>query len=72
MEVPADGRVGELSISGGADIDNRDFRGPDTLRAIFCLGGLTGDEDSSPDWKVLLSSHPLSSVPGPNCTSLHK
>lgn len=59
-------RVGELSISGGADIDRREFRDPDILRVVFGLGGRRGEDDSAPDWNTLLSSHPLSSVPGPN------
>lgn len=56
----ADGEAG-----GGADIDLRDFRrGAILFRASFGLvgDGLTGDEDSAPDWKILLSSHPLSSA----------
>lgn len=60
---PSGDRVGELSIPGGADIDTLDFL--EVFR--FAFGDLTGDEDSAPDWKMLLSSQPLSSVPGPNC-----
>ena len=34
------------------------------LRVRGFGGGRTGDDDSAPDWKILLSSHPLSSA---NC-----
>lgn len=58
------GFEGDEGVSGGADIESRlrrlDLRGP------FAFVGRTGDEDSAPDWKMLLSSQPLSSVPGPN------
>jgi hypothetical protein len=50
---------------GGADIDLRDLRALDALlRGAFCLerDDRMGDEDSAPDWKMLLSSQPLSSA----------
>lgn len=52
---------------GGADIDLRDLRAAAVealLRGTFALDadGRTGEEDSAPDWKILLSSHPLSSA----------
>lgn len=53
---------GICSSSSSGDDDRFDFRKVD-LR--FVLDSLTGD-DSPPDWKILLSSHPESSVPGPN------
>lgn len=42
-------RVGELSISGGADIDRRGFRAPDSLRVVFGRGARRGEDDSAPD-----------------------
>lgn len=60
----------ESTISGGADVDLRICRGttltPDVLlRAGEGFGGegFAGEDDSAPDWKMLLSSHPLSSPP---------
>lgn len=38
--------------------------GAAALRVRGFGGGRIGDDDSAPDWKTLLSSHPLSSV---NC-----
>ena len=35
------------------------LRRPDP--GILFLGGRTGEDDSAPDWKMLLSSQPLSS-----------
>ena len=59
------GRTGEegSDIWGGADIDLRVLRGPTlVLDALGFTGeGRTGEEDSAPDWKMLLSSQPLSS-----------
>ena len=49
--------------SGSSEVDRLDFRRED-LRG-FGLDSFIG-EDSPPDWKILLSSHPESSVPGPN------
>lgn len=51
-------------LCGGADMDLRDLRVAVFLRRILALGGeaLTGDEDSAPDWKIFLSSQPLSSA----------
>jgi hypothetical protein len=52
---------------GGADIDLRDFC-VDALGALLRggfgleVGDRTGEEDSAPDWKMLLSSQPLSSA----------
>lgn len=65
LEGVKSGKVGEERVgdSGGADAELRlrlDFR------VAFLRAGRTGDDDSPPDWKMLLSSHPLSSVPGPN------
>ena len=55
-------------ISGGADIDILDFFAedfrPELSRLTF--GARTGEDDSLPDWKMLLSSHAESIVPGPN------
>lgn len=57
--------------SGGADVALRDdlrvvaeALGAAALRVRGFGGGRAGEEDSAPDWKTLLSSHPLSS---PNC-----
>jgi hypothetical protein len=52
---------------GGADIDLRDLRVAvldALLRGAFGMdvGDRMGDEDSAPDWKMLLSSQPLSSA----------
>ena len=56
---------GELPglVSGGRDKNLRDLRGAKDFREDFGLTGegRAGDEDSAPDWKILLSSHPLSS-----------
>ena len=57
-----------LESSGGSDVETLDFRSFD-LRA-FGFDSFTGD-DSPPDWKILLSSHPESSVPGPNCKTVY-
>jgi hypothetical protein len=52
---------------GGADMDLRDLR-VDELDALFLVafglegGGWIGEDDSAPDWKILLSSQPLSSA----------
>ena len=64
------GNIGGMGEERGDDSEAsegeaRDLRRPDFRGALF-LGGLTGEEDSAPDWKILLSSQPLSSVPGPN------
>ena len=59
----------ESTISGGADVDLRICRGttltPDIRLRAECFGGegFAGEEESAPDWKMLLSSHPLSSPP---------
>jgi hypothetical protein len=57
--------------SGGAEVALReDLRedveafGAAALRVRGLGGGRAGEDDSAPDWKTLLSSHPLSS---PNC-----
>lgn len=57
--------------SGGADVALReDLRGAvealgaAPLRDRGFGGGRAGEDDSAPDWKMLLSSHPLSSA---NC-----
>ncbi len=57
--------------SGGAEVALReDLRvdvealGAAALRVRGFGGGRAGGDDSAPDWKTLLSSHPLSS---PNC-----
>ena len=56
------------AYSGGADVDLRERGTALDRRARGRVGGgRIGDDDSAPDWKMLLSSHPLSSVPGPNC-----
>lgn len=49
---------------GGADMDVRDLRVVKLFRADLGLEGLgrTGEDDSAPDWKMLLSSQPLSSA----------
>lgn len=49
------------AYSGGADVDLRE-RGTALLRRGRGRtgGGRRGDEDSAPDWKMLLSSHPES------------
>lgn len=71
-----DGRIGEkVDFEGLMFVIDEDCTGDfgdfgsksasDFLDAFF-LEGRTGD-DSTPDWNTLLSSHPLSSVPGPNC-----
>ena len=54
----------EGGISGGAEIDFLDFREDTGFRpALVRTGdGRTGEEDSAPDWKILLSSQPLSSA----------
>ena len=66
-ETGKSGRVG-LLISGGADMDILDFLAEDFRAELSRLtfGARTGEEDSFPDWKMLLSSHPESIVPGPN------
>lgn len=49
---------------GGADADLRDLdagRADVLMRRIRRGGGRMGEEDSAPDWKTLLSSHPESS-----------
>jgi hypothetical protein len=55
---------GDGGASGGAEADTLDFLGAVLLRDARALGGegFTGDDDSAPDWKMLLSSHPLSSA----------
>ncbi len=56
--------------SGGAEVALRDLRvvvealGAAALRVRGFGGGRAGEDDSAPDWKILLSSHPLSSA---NC-----
>ena len=58
------GRTGDedSDICGGADIDLRDLRrDPLCLGVLGRAGDRIGEEDSAPDWKMLLSSHPLSS-----------
>jgi hypothetical protein len=57
--------------SGGAEVALReDLRldvealGAAALRVRGFEGGRAGEDDSAPDWKTLLSSHPLSSA---NC-----
>jgi len=58
------GRRGEISGScGGAEVDFRVLRGAaPVLEALGLTGdGRAGEEDSAPDWKMLLSSQPLSS-----------
>lgn len=64
LKLVLGGEKGDLGSSGGSDSDTLDFRSAD-LRG-FGFDSLIGD-DSPPDWKILLSSHPESSVPGPNC-----
>lgn len=48
---------------GGADMDVRDAR-VKLFRVNLGLGGLgrAGEDDSAPDWNILLSSQPLSSA----------
>lgn len=60
--VSGRGRTGEDESNtwGGADIDFLDFRGATFLRRTG--DGRMGEDDSAPDWKILLSSHPLSSA----------
>ena len=62
---------GDERYSGGADVALREVLrvavealGAAALRVRGFGGGRIGDDDSAPDWKTLLSSHPLSSV---NC-----
>lgn len=64
-------RVGEEDerYSGGAEEALRDdlrvvvdALGAAPLRLRGFGGGRTGEDDSAPDWKTLLSSHPLSSA----------
>lgn len=59
-------RIGEENgrTCGGAEDDFLDFLVPILLRAAltFAGEGRAGDESSAPDWKMLLSSQPLSSV----------
>ena len=57
--------------SGGADValredlrDDVEALGAVALRVRGFGGGRAGEDDSAPDWKILLSSHPLSSA---NC-----
>ena len=57
--------------SGGAEValredlrDDVEALGAATLRVRGFGGGRAGEDDSAPDWKTLLSSHPLSSA---NC-----
>lgn len=53
------GRGGD---SGCADAESLDLREVELLRALGRGGdGRAGEEDSAPDWKIFLSSHPLSS-----------
>lgn len=59
------GRVGEEDRNGGGGT-GRDFRvfcAPTLFREVFGRAGegRTGEESSAPDWKMLLSSQPLSS-----------
>lgn len=59
-------RIGEENgrTCGGADEDFLDLLVPRLLRAARTLAGegRAGDESSAPDWKMLLSSQPLSSA----------
>lgn len=59
-------RIGEENgrTCGGADEDFFDLLVPRLLRAALTLvgEGRAGDESSAPDWKMLLSSQPLSSA----------
>lgn len=57
--------------SGGAEValredlrDDVEALGAAALRVRGFGGGRAGGDDSAPDWKILLSSHPLSSA---NC-----
>jgi len=56
--------MGEAGDSGGAEAEILDFRGPMLLRGILVFkgDGRLGDGESTPDWNMLLSSHPLSSA----------
>src|SRR6267378_7569969 len=61
--------------SGGADVALRDLRVVDealgaALRVRGFVGGRAGEDDSAPDWKTLLSSHPLSSANCERCKSI--
>jgi len=52
---------------GGSEADFLDTRDEGGLALVLRVLGLvgegrTGEEDSAPDWKMLLSSQPLSSV----------
>lgn len=59
------GCVGEEGgeACGGAEKDFRDFRAPILFREplVRIEAGRRGEESSAPDWKILLSSQPLSS-----------
>lgn len=69
--VSCGSRAGEDDerYSGGAEVAFReDLRlvvealESAALRVRGLGGGRAGEEDSAPDWKILLSSHPLSSA----------
>lgn len=66
IDREVDGRMGDWGGSEADFLDARDEGGLAlVLRVLGLVGeGRTGEEDSAPDWKILLSSQPLSS---PHC-----